>query len=41
MVDPIQGKGSPFYGLVAIGNSATEETRAQVFQALSSFQVEE
>ena len=30
-----------FYGLVAIGNSATEETRAQVFQALSSFQVEE
>jgi hypothetical protein len=29
-----------FYGLVAIGNSATEETRAQVFQALSSFQVE-
>jgi hypothetical protein len=30
-----------FYGLVAIGNSATEETRGQVFQALSSFQVEE
>ena len=30
-----------FYGLVAVGNSATEETRAQVFQALSSFQVEE
>ena len=29
-----------FYGLVAIGNSATEETRAQVFHALSSFQVE-
>jgi hypothetical protein len=30
-----------FYGLVAVGDSATEETRAQVFQALSSFQVEE
>ena len=29
-----------FYGLVAIGNSTTEETRVQVFQALSSFQVE-
>jgi hypothetical protein len=29
-----------FYGLVVIGNSATEETRAQVFQALSSFRVE-
>ena len=29
-----------FYGLVAIGNSTTEETQVQVFQALSSFQVE-
>jgi hypothetical protein len=39
-VDPIQ-RDRTFYGLVAIGNSATGETRTQVFQALNSFQVEE